>query len=44
MYTFQVLNTPINMRMDKYECFMQMYVYYLNHSQHRAWRLDMFQR
>ncbi len=34
------------MRMEKYGCFMQMYVYYYwNHTQHRAWRLDIvFQR
>ncbi len=33
------------MGMDKHGCFMEMYVYYYwNHSQHRAWRLDMFQK
>ncbi len=33
------------MGMDKYGRFMQMCVYYYwKHSQHRAWRLDMFQR
>ncbi len=32
----------INMGMDKYGCFMQMYVYYYwNHSQHRAWKVDV---
>ncbi len=25
---FQVVNTLINMRVEKYACFMQMYVYY----------------
>ncbi len=48
--TTLVCNTLINMGLDKFGCFMQMYVYYYwNHSQHRAWRLclkaiDVLQR
>ncbi len=51
MNTFQVFNTLINMGMDKYGCFMQMYVYYYwNHSQqsmktrHVSKVIDVFQR